>query len=576
MKNFKNSTKKSIASVFVLIAGLSLNSCVDKNADLDKVDSDVYLEGTYAFPIVHADSITVSDLLREYGNNSDDEIVLDSILDASSNAYLLALYYHSTFEYGLSDADDNINGSFRELKSELEDVELNLIPSGSGLIYGAKIDLDSISDKHGFKENETPGPGNQYRIHHIDFFNTAVTLSLTPFVAGARIDSAYIGEYGFSVVNNRISGVNFTMYRSDTITVKFSLDSPPPSPVDMKVSLQAEDWTVYGWFDYAFEQDKEEEIEADIKTYIGNSRFQFVDPRITFEANNYNLNVPLRLRVDTVATNLETVDFNSGFGHIFEMTPSTVVDWTYSHPAYDYISISGKDSADYGFSGAKYSRLLDSQLEKAGINMAIYTDAAIFASDTTNDPAVDPDRLQFISSRAKIDIDARAVLPFWIRKGYIEYKDTIPDIDLGQSDSDEDDLNLSNNTEVLIRFTYINGLPIALNAELTFCDDNYLPVKPDGNEWKETIDIPRGRLGADGFVTAPTDGSFDIKLTKAQFDNRRDVSNIIVRYWSPENDGADASYDTGGAGQEVKVRTTDHLTLKAGVKIKGGITVSDK
>jgi hypothetical protein len=554
--------KTACSLAIAAAAGLNLSSCVDNNADLNKISSDIYLEGTYSFPIVHADSITIRDILREYGNNSDDAVVLDS-LNIGQGTALLALYYHKTFEYGVRSEDGNINESFRKFKDDFSTPTLTLTtPQGDGISYFAnRIDLNKdISDKH------NSGNTDQYVIHSIQLDNADISLTSEPDHILA--DSLIIGEGAsaqrFKVESgNKLSNVSLSILYNDTITVKYSHNPGTVTDIDIKIDTERGDYTVYGWFDYALNPNKQDTIKADLKTYFGaDTWMQFVDPRFEFGITNHSLGVPLILKADTIQTNLQTLDFNSGKGYEFLLTPAKTLDVD----TFDFISIS-KDYADtYKFDADIYSQLFDVSLETAYTGYDLYTDDSKYNTNLDSwDNSATP--LQFISSKSRISLDARAVLPFWIRKGKIVYNDTIKSVDLGISDEDSDELNLTDDTEVTIRLTYTNHLPIPLNAELTFLDTDGEPISVDGTVWKESIKIPRGTVNGDGYVTESAKNYVDIDITKKQFDERRTVSKIKLTY-TTENDASN--------NQEIRVRTTDFLTLKVGVKIKGGITVAEK
>ncbi|MDR1372604.1 MAG: hypothetical protein LBJ17_05705 [Dysgonamonadaceae bacterium] len=551
-----NTIKKRFLWLLFLAMGLNLVSCVDKNIDYNNVASDIYYKGNLDFPIIHVDSVTIRDLLKEYGSNSDSTIYLDT-LDYPNQDALIALYYKNSFEYGLR-TDDKINESFMELEQEFGIGGLNLviprlIPISSQQYEGLFSLNRDIPTKHSGND------GDRYWIYSIDIIKADIDVKLFPDNTVAHINEITIGDnQTFYPVNNKLNGVSLRMDSASTFNIKFDMSPGTLDSIAVTVST-LEDFTIYGWFDFTLSPDKLDSVSVDIASYTeGSHGIQFIDPRFELTVKNYNLGVPLVMNLQSISTvtNSATrlLDFNSPGGYEFKLP---VAELNSVDVPLLPIYLNKDEHATYGFDSLTYTQLLDIDVNNLFTNYGFYTNLNDY-TEAESSGFTNLSKLQFISSQAKIGLDVKAVLPFWLHKGVLQYSDTVKGVDLVT-----EDMELDEDIEVTLYFEYVNNLPLPLNVDITFLDEDNLSVAIE----KKSFPIKRGVVGSDGLVSSSTTGEFSLSLSKTEYDMLKDVENIILKYSTePDND---ENYQ-----QEIKLRTSDWISLKISASIKGGITIN--
>jgi hypothetical protein len=561
----KTSFFKKTLFCLLMTGGLYLSSCVDDKIDMDNLSTDVRLEGTYAFPALKESKITMRDLIKEYGGNTEDDAVLDST--ANVHPGLVALYYEDVFPYAMN-SDKNINGGFEELKVSLKTLEFDIPVAsvGTAQVQGT-FDLNgSISAKK----------GDQHNIKKIHLLGA--NAKITP-ISGVTVSKVTIKsgstttKYTTNVVNGSFDLPDVLIENGDSFIIDLSYASGATTPSQIELTVQPADYVVWGWFNYTlYNFEKTDSYAADISQYLDESHFEFCDPQFEFRVDNDNIGVPLFL-------NLRNIIVNEGFssyrnlaigeanGYPFEILYPKDIDQDIEPVLYN---VNGDKSDVYGFNKDIYSTLVGTDLKNVATVYDLKTKDIVVTDETLP--------IQFVSSKGVINVHAKAILPFWIKKGSLAYSDTIKDLDLGKDEDYELDESI---TSVALKFTYKNHLPFDMGVKVFVLDENKQQMQIDGEDFikepENSEKFKKGNVDNSGVVTAETPGELYLTLTAKEYNTLKTAKHLKIQYKSddscsnPNDPIVDHNLD-----KVVKVKTTDYLTVQIGVIVKGAVNIYKK
>ncbi|WP_103663724.1 hypothetical protein [Gracilimonas amylolytica] len=129
------------------------------------------------------------------------------------------------------------------------------------------------------------------------------------------------------------------------------------------------------------------------------------------------------------------------------------------------------------------------------------------------------------------------------------------DQDLGDLPSTQngDDSRL---TEGRIIIDYTNGIPLEIDLEVTFMDENYTPITSIPISGDELKLMASGIDQGTQFANAPSSGSMQIVLNESQLEQLYQTRYLEISAWLLTTDT-----NSDGVGDDVRIRTTDAITL---------------
>ncbi len=129
------------------------------------------------------------------------------------------------------------------------------------------------------------------------------------------------------------------------------------------------------------------------------------------------------------------------------------------------------------------------------------------------------------------------------------------DQDLGDLPSTQngDDSRL---TEGRIIIDYTNGIPLEIDLEVTFMDENYSPITSIPISGDEIKLMASGIDQGTQFADTPSSGTMQIVLNDNQLEQLYQTRYLEISAWLLTTDT-----NSDGVGDDVKIRTTDAITL---------------
>ena len=129
------------------------------------------------------------------------------------------------------------------------------------------------------------------------------------------------------------------------------------------------------------------------------------------------------------------------------------------------------------------------------------------------------------------------------------------DQDLGDLPSTQngDDSRL---TEGRIIIDYTNGIPLEIDLEVTFMDENYAPITSIPISGDEIKLMASGIDQGTQFADRPSSGTMQIVLNDNQLEQLYQTRYLEISAWLLTTDT-----NSDGVGDDVKIRTTDAITL---------------
>lgn len=530
--------------LFLLLSGsLYFSSCIDDSVDLDNLSKDIRFDGGFEIPILKKSTVTMRDILAEYGGSTTGDAKFGS---TDHDPQLVALFYEDEFEY--SGDGQGINGGINFLNEILtgKGADLNVWVTGNSSKVTGKVFLNLLfiddSDPHNIKKLEL-----------VD-----ATISIKP-IAGMVPKSVTIGGQTKELNSQWDFNLKDVVIEDDSeVILEFSSGDSAPSHIALNVKCK--EYIVWGWFNYDnIDIIKEENFSSDITKDLTECDFDFIDPQFAFTVTNENLGLPLIFDLHSVYTNKgstdeEKVTFNGTTGVKFDLSYQKEPDDLIIE---DSIIINKEKDQEYNFDLEEYSKIVHSQLNNVSVAFDLITqDIDVYAEDTP---------MQFISSKGKIKVNTKILLPFWINKGILAYSVDIDAIEVPNLEEEYTDLSVDlNEASITISLTCENYLPIEVNAIADILNKNNEPIVLNGKNIVKEGKFEKGTVSTEGstegLVTDSKESTFDIKLTKEEYDALKGQEiNLKLHLAS----------DSTPTGTIVKVRTSDYLTLSAKIVIDG-------
>jgi hypothetical protein len=154
-------------------------------------------------------------------------------------------------------------------------------------------------------------------------------------------------------------------------------------------------------------------------------------------------------------------------------------------------------------------------------------DTAIFDNNTTNlnaALAIGPNQISYgirssanpgsrvynyVTDSSKLSVDMDVELPLDMSTSLVEFTDTI-EADFSKIEKDADKIK-----SLLLHTSFDNGMPVDLNLQVFFLDDNYHPVDTLFNPKTDNV-IKSAAVDAQGKVTTPAKKDIDIQYSHTQ------------------------------------------------------------
>lgn len=536
---------KFLLFLLFLPGSLLFTSCVDESVDLKNLSKDILWDGEIQIPVAKS-KITMIDLIDEYGRNTDDEAVFDTVFIEDGKPGLIALYYEKNFPY--SSSEKSINGGFDKLKFDMQALEFVIDVTGTIQVSGPiKLNdhiLAPAGDAHFIEKLELEG----------------ADVSITP-INGVKLKTVRIGNKTVNVNGKWTFDLgNVIIQKEDELVVDCDYEVGALVPDKIEMTITPDDYIVWGWFNYRFyDVKKSDPFDTNISQYLENSNFMFCDPQFEFTIDNNNVGVPLILNLRNIIVNEEESNVNNlavkgddGNGYPFSIAYPTQLNGNVNSSFYN---IKKSESGKYNFSSNQYSTLVGTYLKRVSAVYDLITDSKKYESDRNN-----LSKIQFISSKGGINVNVKAILPFWINKGLLEYTHTISigDTDFGK----DEDYELQDNVTVTLQFNYQNHLPFDMHVIASLLDEDGRVLLQ-----KEPIDgkgFMKGKV-ENMYVTGATSGTLEIELNKAEYDILRNkAKDLKLLYRSDETSNV-----------EIRTRTTDYLDVKVSAVVKGAVIIKD-
>ncbi len=291
--------------------------------------------------------------------------------------------------------------------------------------------------------------------------------------------------------------------------------------------------------------------------------FPFFDPQILMSCIN-NIGVPVRYYIDYV----EAFDTRTGekvradFGGADTDTTSMVV----ATPSYDAIKGLSKDELlnfDVQSIMCKSELLFDREfghtdrLFKINPNKLRYH-YRIRSVDN------DPTNVHFFFHNSDMELKEDTKLPLWFegdkdpdKNFHITRNDSVDFLATSDTSSG---FSLSDDSELVLKLSYINYLPVGVKGSIAFLDANGQRIL---QEAEQSFAIKAGKVDADGYVVTSTDEADAIRLAFGANEASRllsEVATFLFTYKLANNEL-----------KTVRLRTSDWLDLKASMYINGSL-----
>ena len=550
---------KLLFFIVVLSGGGYFASCVDKDVDLENISGDLYFKGHYEVPVIKKSTVKMSEIVKQYGGAKLSRKLEDGVFDETTDDYV-CLWYDRNYTYY------DVNGGFQNLKNKINAFSV-IIPVVKG--------QQSVTQTITFESIKPDvSQGDDHDIRRLDLLED-VTVTVTP-VTGITFSSIQIGnKTPISLNNNSATIKELILNKGESIKVNFS--GPANANANVRIGLKFNRYVVYGYFFYKREDEEKStgRIGTDLRQYLVDSNFDFMDPRFEFTVTNKNMGVPLYLNAKLVVSNendLNTMKrfvFESGkdIGNPFALLNYPKVLNETPAPA-DVTHEINKDKA-FVKNKDKYSELIHSQLESV---RALYD---IGSRDPLPDEAIRQrnEGLQFVDSKGSVSVRTKAVLPFWIKKGMLKYVWKLNDVDVSDLNDDEHDIVIDESSNVTIRLDYVNNLPFEMSVDSAKVFDSagnllFGDVKGDKPlkraEYKKDSEFKMADRISEG------KGKVDIVLKHKHYTLLKNAKKVNIELVFSDKTRAQAK------DEQIRVRASHTLEIGVGIIIDGAATYSEK
>lgn len=542
----------------ITLVGLALfglvTSCYDfskfDNITIDPVDTDM------AFPVINS-SITFKELVER-----GDENTIVGIYPGTNQFYVS---FRDTNEFGLasdqftipsqsfsesvewpfpsiplveSGVDYDFEESFEESFTAINGVELKSIDLSAGSI--------TISLNNSFSH---PISGNLILVSLKEADGTSVVVPFNIPANGAdNIDVAMANRTLdlYSTANDTYNTFAYSV--SATITTNSTAGIYTGQGVSFNMNIGGLDFNeLRGEFDYSFDTDYLfSSLDIFSSAYISN--MHLADPRLELTLEN-GFGIPSSLslfKFEFVNTNTPALVNVANEGVLGEE------DLKISLPNY---LAPATENTQYGTSLYK----LNGQNSNIEDIFDIAPNQLNFgATFTLGDNSGDHN--QFVRRDSKINFISYIEVPLEGWATTLVLQDTLENIewpsidDLGEVDEESLDVEL--------RFIFNNGLPLDMNLQVLFVDDNENPITSLFDDPGLTPFLESAPIGPNGESVGKTPVLVPVHVKKAKYDLMASATQMIVQY----------QVNTGGEVQQnVKILSTNEIDLLLTVRMKGTI-----
>jgi hypothetical protein len=551
-----------------------LSACVDRNYDIDDLDSTIKVDTELVAPLAYS-KLKINDLLMDSLSGmqlvvEDEEMYLlytDSQYMGNELIDQLKVLPKGKSEFQLL-AGEDLPGTLitsGEISQDytIEFSDLNTNPNerlDSILFDDCLVDViidvtmpladdsyfDFIFPEEVLSLDKTRYPDNTMRVP-ITQAHTEASLSL--YKAMLRLN-------GSNQVKINVRGyihASEPFQSGDKIDVTLDFDHVMPHLTYMNIGTARDIYEGEKIIDFNYTSDFQQE----------DAFFPFYDPQIQMSCVN-NIGVPVRYYIDYV----EAIDTRTGetvradFGGEITDTTSIVVN-TPSYDAIEGLSIDELMNFDLSSIICQSDTVFDREyghtdrLFKINPNKLKYHYRIRSIDD-------DPTHVHYFFQKSDMKLKESTKLPLWFegdpdpdKNFHISRTDSVL---LLEEPADIGSLDFTPNTEVVLNLTYKNYLPIGVQGTVQYLDYNDQLIMPEANQ---TFGIVAAEVGADGYVKESTDKenaiqiAFDYNSARALLTQ---VRTLLITY-RLANDEL----------KTIRLRTSDWLELKANIYFDGAI-----
>ena len=527
--------------------------CMHDEYDFSKLDDEIEITAGVLSPVAYG-SLTLEDIISEFDSTS--------VISTDADGLLMITYEDSLFSFI---ADDMLNIPAQDFIEFFIQSDFT-IPPGWGT--GDTIRLNRTKQfPFSFTNNEQLDSmildegdmvfdiTSQFQ-HEGKIIITCpnIRLNNVPFEQTILIDD----PSGNFTYNTPFSIDGYTIYLNDStgtdekfIPVDFYVELinsgagiSSTDSINVTATLENMDFDViFGYIgDYELlSQIGDVDISFFQNTFDGYIRFE--NPQINFNITN-SFGVPAAVSISRFtgfksSTDSIEMDFDPGFSPFGYAYPS-LTDYINSDIFKDTtISINGENSNVSDFLSFMPSRL----------------EYSISAQSNPVLSGFDIDSANFVSDDSKIDVDFEFVLPLWFKADSFALEDTI-DLDLTNIEDDADFIE-----KVNIMLEVSNGLPLDIDFQLYFLDENYNPV--------DTLFAENARPVISSGIIDPTDNTVvspGVKTSLVEYTND-DLNKLNTVMYGRIRAGLKTPSDGNGDLASVKFFTDYSVDFNVSVGI---------
>lgn len=542
--NLRRKSTNKILVFFLLIATIviTIPACVKDNFEFDKIVKTEW-NPDIAVPLVYS-SLTVQNILTKNDKNG--------IIVVGSDKFCTLIYKGNLFSLVASDLIKIPNQTPPAYSAFLTPVQIASFTT-NGTVTGSysqtinfdsgtntpKPKIDSMIFKAGsiditlnsdFKYSgqiliKIPGA----KKNGVIFSKTLpITYSGSPVTISATYDLA---GYHFDMTNG---GGNFNQFVIDYDITLTGSGLPPTTSDVITISQSMHDMTfdrIFGDIGQQSLSPDKDTVEISIfKNSIGTGLFTLVDPKVKVVISN-SYGVPISATISQLA------GYNPGSSS-YPITGSP-----------NPLPILSPNFSQIG------QTLTDSYtLDKNNSNIVSVVNNTpkylIYNINSLSNPGGTPTNNNFVIDTSRFKVDMELELPLWgTAKDFVLF-DTIP-FEIEQEITDEVE-------SVLLRTYNSNGFPIDFDMQVYFIDSS--KVRIDSLVIPNQLILQSAQVNlSTGFVTSPTQKTYDATMSQARFKNLQKAKNMVVK--------ASASTTNGGT-TDVKIYSDYRLEVKFGLQVK--------
>lgn len=468
--------KLRLTGVFALLFSIMVvflfNRCMHDEYDFSKLDDEIEITVGVLSPIAYG-SLSFEDIISEFDSSS--------FITSDADGLLMITYQDSLISFLADDVLEIPSTNFLQYFIESD---FTILPGFPGWAVGSPLVLNESED---FPFSFSQGEKLDSMILDqgtLDFSITSefqhtgsiilhseniVSSDNVPFSDTITIDDPSGGFSG--TLSKDLTG--YTIYLNDSVgsdsmflTMDFTVElinsgAGITAGEEIEINATIDNIDFEAIFGYIGEYELlSEPGEVDLgffeNTLDGYIRFE--DPQINFNITN-SFGVPAAVDISRFtgfksSTDSVAMEFDAGFSPFGYAYP-TLEDYI-SGDIYKEKTITiDKDNSNI----SDFLAFLPSRLE--------YN---ISAQSNPDLPGFNVDSSNFISDDSKIDVDFEFVLPLWFAADSFALEDTI-DLDLADIEEDAEFIE-----RVTISLEVFNGLPLDIDFQLYFLDENYNPV----------------------------------------------------------------------------------------------------